>query len=268
MKPQISKCSIDEHHANQAIGSTLLKILIQQTPAHYLYAEEHKEESTPAQAFGSAIHEAILEPCLFKDKMIVEPKFEGKGSREARETWHLENHGRTILKADQYEIIQGILKNISKHKQASKLISEGHAEESLLWIDPETQVPCKTRPDFKHEKHVLVNVKSTNDASAEACKMQIASYAYHIQAAMELDGASIVFDHEFDEYVYLFVEKLPPYGVNCFSLGFESIAEGRALKHKGLSLLKKCQESGKYPCYDDSKIHPIGLPTWAFRTEE
>lgn len=263
----ILKCSIDEHHANEAIGSTLLKILIQQTPAHYLYAKEHKEEPTPAQAFGSAIHQAILEPSLFEERMIVEPIFQGKGSREARETWHLENHGKTILKADQYDIIKGIKKSISRHAQASKLISEGHAEETLLWTDPETKCSCKTRPDFKHEKHILVNVKSTNDASEEASKMQIASYLYHVQAAMELDGASIVFDREFDEYVYLFVEKVPPYGVNCFSLGFESIVEGRALKYKGLALLRQCLESGKYPCYDDSKIHPIGLPTWAFKLE-
>ena len=264
---EISRCSLEEHHASNAIGSTLLKVLIQQTPAHYLYEKEHREPPTPVQSFGSAIHEAILEPSLFKDKMVVEPKFEGKGSREAREVWHLENHGRTILKQDQHEIIRLILKNISKHKQASKLIVEGHAEESLFWIDQETGVQCKTRPDFKRENHILINVKSTNDASEDACRAQIAGFMYHVQAAMELDGAEAVYGHKFDQYMYLFVEKTGLCEVNCFQLGLESIEEGRALKHKGLSLLKKCIDSGHYPAYDDSIIKTIGLPTWAFKQE-
>lgn len=261
------KCSIEDHHKSEAVGSTLLKTIIKQTPAHYFHAKTHREESTPAQAFGTAIHAAILEPSYYIDRMVVEPKFGGVGSKSAREEWHLMNHGKIILKPDQAQTIEGILKSISNHKQASKLIVEGHAEESLFWTDQETGVACKTRPDFKRENHIIINVKSTEDASTEACRKAIGTYSYHIQAAMELDGAEAVYGHKFDQYIYLFCEKSAPFGINCFSLGFESIAEGRALKNQGLEILGRCQKSGIYPAYDDSQIHPIGLPTWAFKQE-
>lgn len=267
MKPHSIKCSLESHHSNDAIGSSLLKILIEQSPAHYLYAREHKSEPTPAQLFGSAIHEAILEPNLFKEKMVIEPKFEGTGSRAARETWHLENHGKTIIKPEQAEIITGIKKSLSKHAWASKLISDGHAEESLFWADPITNVLCKARPDFLHDKKIIVDIKSTSDCSPESFRRDMASFMYHVQAALYLDGASAVFEHEFEEFVIIACEKNPPFAVNCFHLGQETIDEGRALYFKALKILKQCQESGKYPAYDDSKIQLLGLPTWGFRSE-
>jgi hypothetical protein len=267
VNPHKRACPIQEHHANQAVGSSLLKILLNQSPAHYLHAKEHPEDPTPSMIMGSAIHSAILEPSYFIDNVVVEPKFAGTGSKALREEWHLENHGKIILKEDGFDSIKGILKSISKHKQASKLISEGHAEESLFWTDAETGIDCKARPDFKREGHILVDIKSTNDASPDAFRAQIAAYSYHLQAALYLDGASAVFGQQFDEFVIVAVEKGPPYAVNCFTLGIETINEGRAAYMKALQILKKCQDEKNYPCYDDSVIHPIGLPTWAFKQE-
>lgn len=260
------KCSIEEHHAHPSIGSSLTKILVEQSPAHYLYTKENRQAPTPVQAFGNAIHQAVLEPALFKKNMIAEPVFAGTGSRLAKEQWHLEHHGKTILKADQPEVIEGILKSISKHKQASKLISDGAAEESIFWTD-ETGVECKARPDFLREGHILVDIKSTQDASRQAFKKDIGNYLYHVQAALYLDGATAVFGQEFDKFIIIACEKTAPYAVNCFSLGQETIEEGRALYKQALKVLKKCQLANHYPAYDDSEIIPIGLNSYHFRTE-
>lgn len=262
-----SKCTIQEHHANEAIGSSLLKVLIDQSPAHYWYKKNNKTEPTPTQAFGSAIHQALLEPMLFKEKMIVEPVFGGTGSRAAREEWHLKNHGKTIIKADQLDAIEGILKSITNHKQACKLISDGHAEESLFWTH-ENGVACKARPDFVREGHILVDIKSTIDASYESFRKDIANYSYHVQAALYLDGATAVFGTEFTKFIIIACEKTAPFGVNCFSLGQETIEEGRAQYYKALETLKKCQDSKHYPNYSDNEIMPIGLPSWAYKNTE
>lgn len=265
MKAYKEKCTIEEHHKNDAVGSSLIRELINHSPAHYWHMKNNPKEPTPALVLGNAIHQAVLEPKLFKEQLAVEPVFGGTGSKLARENWHLANHGKTILKAEGLESIEGILSSISKHKQASKLISDGHAEESIFWTDEVSGVKCKARPDFIREGHIVVDIKSTLDANRFEFSKDIANFGYHIQAAMYLDGATALFGHEFDQFVIIACEKNAPFGINCFYLGQETLEEGRTLYMEALKTLAKCQAAGKYPNYNDSEIIPIGIPTWAFR---
>jgi exodeoxyribonuclease VIII len=274
------KCSIEEYNSYPAARNTLLKILIDRTPAHYLYALEHPSEPTPAKEMGSAIHQAMLEPKLFKEKMIVTPVFEGKTKdgkittnanatevKEKAAKWHMENHGKTILTPEQHYNIDGMLSAVSKHKKASELISEGHAEESLFWTDPETGIQCKARPDFIREGHILVDLKSTEDASPATFKKDCLKYGYHFQAAMYLDAATAVYGQTFDTFVIVAVEKSAPWGVCCHYITEETLREGQSLFYKSLGVLKKCMDTKTYPAYPN-ELMPLSLPTYGFRTEQ
>ncbi len=261
-------CSIEEHHAHPAVGSSLLRTLIDRSPAHYLTAREYPSPSTASQDFGNSIHQAILEPALFKEMCVVQPKFEGTGSRALRDQWHIKNEGKTIVTQCQLDTIHGILKSISAHKQASKLVSAGAPEESFFWEDPETKVQCKSRPDFLRDGHILVDVKSTRDASYKSFLADVVAYGYHIQAAMYLDGVSAVLDKKFDAFIIVACEKEAPFAVNTFQLDEETINEGRSIYTRALQTLKKCQDSGKFPAYPDDEIVSMSLPAWAFKSGE
>lgn len=259
-------CTMAEYHAHKAVGSSSLRTLINQSPAHYLFNRENPLESTPAQAFGTAIHQAILEPKQFRELAIVEPPFSGTGSRAAKDQWHLNNHGKTILKQDQMDTIEGILKSISAHKQASKLVSAGHAEESIFWTEPESGIECKARPDFIREGHIVVDVKSTADASYRSFQKDIANYGYHIQAAMYLDAATAITGQNHDTFIIIAVEKEAPYALQCFQLDEMTVREGQELYYSALQTLKQCQFTGIYPAYGE-QLTPIALPSWAVRGE-
>lgn len=264
--PAKIKMSAEEYHAHAAVGSSSLRTLIEKSPAHYIYEKENPSESTPSQALGTAIHTAILEPVKFLENSIIEPAFSGTGSRAAKEQWHLENHGKLILKGEQHDQIKGILGSISKHSIASKLISVGASEESLFWRDPDTQVLCKARPDFVREGHILVDIKTTRDASYKGFLGSIAGYGYHVQAAMYLDAATEVYGQTFDEFIIVAVEKEPPYAINVFLIDSTAISEGRALYMSALKTLAECLKSNKFPAYAEA-IKSASLPTWAYRME-
>lgn len=269
MKPDFTGrliCSMEDYHAAPHVGSSGLRTLIDQSPAHYLYNRENPSAPTPSQSFGTAIHQAILEPKVFMDNAIVPPEFSGTGSRSEKDKWYIANHGKTILKQDQFDAIHGILNSILKHKQASKLISSGYAEESLFWKDAESGVMCKARPDFVREGHIVVDVKSTLDASYHSFQKDVANYGYHIQAALYLDACSAILGGNYDTFIILAVEKEAPYCVNCFQLNEHAIQEGREQYYYALKTLKKCQESGVYPGYPEVLI-PVDLPTWAIKGE-
>lgn len=268
IKPYKLKCSIEEHHASAAVGSTMIKVMIERTPAHYLHAIENPRKDTAALKFGRDLHQAILEPKHFKENLIVPPVFAGVGSKLAREQWYLKNHGKTIVDAEDLEVIEKILKNISKHKQASKLLTDGNAEESIFWEDAETGILCKIRPDFIRDGHIVIDPKSTQDASEVEFKKDIGNRLYHVSAAMYLDGCTAFFGTEFDKFIFIACEKEGICAVDTFNLNQESIEEGRFLYKNALKKLKACRESGHYQAYDDSKINPIGLNSYHYRSEK
>lgn len=270
-------CSLEEYHRAAAVGSSSLRTLIDRSPAHYLHDRETPSEPTAAQKYGSAIHMAALEPLKFKLNTRVEPVFEGRTKKgelttnpnaievkEKRDIWHMENHGKAIVTQGEYNVIQGILNSLSKHKQASKLMAAGAAEESYFWRDPETGIYCKARPDFLRDGHIMVDLKTTANASYHAFQKDLANYGYHIQAAFYLDGISEVLGKAHDSFNIIAVEKEPPFGLICFDLDKHMIAEGRAAYQQALKILKTCMDSGSYPGYPE-QLTPISLPTWAVK---
>lgn len=260
------KMSAEEYHAHGAVGSSSLRTLLEKSPAHYIYEKNNPAESTPAQAFGTAIHAAILEPKLFLENVVIEPVFSGKGSVSERALWHLENHGKLILKGEQHDQINGILNSLSAHSIASKYISSGSSEESLFWHDHDTKIICKARPDFVREGHILVDIKTTRDASFKGFQASIAGYGYHIQAAMYLDAATAVYGQEFDEFIIVAVEKEPPYAINIFLIDEDAIREGRALYMSALKTLNECFKKNVFPAYAEA-IKSVSLPSWSYRME-
>lgn len=262
--PAKVSCTVEEYHAHPAVGSSSLRTLIEQSPAHYLHERLNPSEPTPAQRYGTAIHQAILEPDAFHKNAIVEPEFAGKGSVAAKLEWHLENHGRLILKSDQYDAIKGMLKSISMHKLAFKFVSLGASEASLFWKDHQSGIACKARPDFVREGHILVDIKTTEDASYRSFQKTIANYGYHVQAALYLDGATEVHGTKFDEFIIMAIEKSAPYAINCFLLDEDMIMEGRSLYYKALKMLAECHKTEKFPAYPEV-LSPITLLSWAYQ---
>lgn len=264
---KVSNMTMDYYHQAPAVGSSSIRTLIQRSPAHYLYEKTHPSESTPTQLFGQLIHSAILEPKLFEKDAIVKPEFSGAGSRAKSEEWHLEHHGKMIMKREQFDCVQGILKSIKDHPLASKIVGSGRQEESIFWTDPETGIECKARFDFLHDGQFVVDVKTTLDASYAQFRKDIANYGYHIQAAHYLEAAQLAYGANYDKYLILAPEREAPHCVSLFILDENAIAEGRALRLQALKTLANCIKSGIFPGYPQQIIN-IDLPTWGYKAEE
>jgi hypothetical protein len=257
--------SLEEYHANEAIGSSSIKNILR-SPAHYLYESQNPSEPTTAMAFGTACHEAILEPEKFLANVTVMPKFEGTGSRAAKDQWLLENHGKRILKAEDLANIHGMLKAISGHKTARSLLSGGRAEESYFDECPETGIKRKARPDFLRDGHIIVDVKTTIDASPEAFAKAIANFNYHISGAYYLDVVGNVLGRKFDQFVIIAIEKEAPYGISVHMLEESTIEAGQYLYRKALRTLSECRKTNNFHGYPDH-ILTTAIPPWAFPAE-
>lgn len=263
--PSRVKMTNEAYHLHPAVGSSDLKLILR-SPAHYRYEKENPSDPTPAMQFGTACHQALLEPALYEQSVEM-PVFEGKGSRAKKEEFLLANHGKLILKPAQKEAIGGILRAVSSHKTARGLLAGGAAEEAFFWQDQSTGIICKCKPDFLRNGRIVVDPKTTFDAEPTVFAKQIAKLQYHLSGAFYLDGVTAVTGEKHDQFINIAIESEEPHGISVHLLDEATIDAGRFLYKKALKILRECKDKNEWPSYPD-QILTTAIPHWAFPAED
>lgn len=260
--------SADQYHSHPAVGHSGL-VRIMRSPAHYENYLRNPPESTPAMQLGTAFHTALLEHDRFSQDFVVAPKFDRrtKEGKAAAEAWEADNAGKNALTAEQMQAIKAMAYIVHCHAGATKLLACGLAEMSAFWIDQETGIECKCRPDFLSMSGEavtgIVDVKTCCDASVEGFARAIASLGYDVQAAFYQDGLKAMTGRTISFY-FIAVEKEAPYAVAAYKASDEVIEVGRAKYRGALQLLKWCREKNQWPAYQPGgEIEEISLPRWA-----
>ena len=248
----------DVYRSAPGVNVSALKDAI--TPAHYRATRESASpsEPTPAQVFGRAFHAAALEG---RTAYAVKPEGmnfttkEGKAWRDAQTL--------PILSQAEAKAIAGMSASLMAHPVAVNVLgSGGRAEVSCFKRDAATGLMLKGRADFltrdANDLTAIVDLKTCGfgDASEAAFSREVVKWKYHQQAAFYLDlfGASF--------FLFIAVEKEPPFAVNCFHLDAEAIAKGRAANAAALESIAAAESSGQWNSYP-AKLHTLSLPHWA-----
>ncbi len=267
---EIIRNGIEEYHEDARLGSTVARMMLR-SPAHARLEMNKKHSlSTPAQVFGIAAHYAILEPDEFEKKVAVEPTGINKRTKSGAaeyEGWLFENSGKVIISARQAAHIERMGSAVRKHSAASSILKNGFPEASFFWKDPETDIECKCRPDYLREGHIIVDVKTCEDASFFGFQRQLTNLKYHFQASWYLSGVSEVTQRTYDTFLIIAVEKSPPYGVAVYALDHATIEIGDILRRKALKRFRSCLESDHWPGYP-ATIEPMNLSPWGFKEGE
>ena len=115
---------------------------------------------------------------------------------------------------------------------------------------------------------LIVDLKSTEDASAAGFSRSCANYRYHVQAAYYLDIANAVMDRRFTAFVFIAVEKSPPYQVAVYHADYEMIMAGRMEYRRLVDLYHECRVFDHWPGLNDGRIEAISLPRLATRNND
>jgi exodeoxyribonuclease VIII len=147
-------------------------------------------------------------------------------------------------------------KRIFAHPAANTILNmAGICEQSYQWKDSETGEICKSRPDFHTaDNSLLVDLKTTEDASMFGFQKSIHSFRYHVQAAWYLRSLA-----EAEQFVFIAVEKKPPYLVAVYNASKEMVEAGNRAADKNLALLAECRKSNKWVGYSDIQQEGLGF---------
>lgn len=255
---------------------------LMKTPAHYrAWLDEEQQAETPALIFGRALHAAVLEPDTFDLHFAIErdhpyrrptsaQRLAKKPSADtlmAIEYWdqiERELAGKTVIGEDDAKAICGMRESVLAHPLAGRLLEGGIAEATAIWNDPRQALLCKARMDYYlPERGVVVDLKSTEDASPEEFARSVARYRYHVQHA-HYASAFAATGNELRAFLFVAVEKTPPYAVAVHCIDAEAEGRGVELRDRAMDTLNRCLASDSWPAYEP-RIHNLSLPVWALR---
>ena len=253
-----------EYHASHAISKSGLD-KIARSPAHYQAAKEEAAESTDARAFGAAFHDYILLPEVFQAAYTVLPEdFNGRTKDGKALIESIKESGQIVLKPEWVEAIKGMAAAVAAHPKAAALLTGGQPEVSIFWQDQDTGIDCRCRPDYIHPSGIIVDLKSTIDASAVAFSKSCANYRYHVQDAFYSEGFYQATETWPRGFVFIAVEKTAPYAVACYTLDDAAKERGRELYQQDLHTLQAAQAANAWTAYSN-QIETLSLPAWAIR---
>ena len=240
---------------------------IRRSPAHLKWRMDNPPEATPALIFGQALHAAVLTPEDYGRQFAVMPCTDRrtKAGREAWEAAAAEAQGRTQIAFDWAEQIADMVQAVRGNPMAARLLDGPH-ETSYFWADALTGEGCKCRTDAETDigdMHLIVDVKTCQDASTDAFMRDALHYGYDVQAAMYTDGVRTVTDRE-AMFVFIAVEKTPPYAVNILQADTLFMQHGQDRYRHLLGLYHECRQRNQWPGYTGfgGDIASLGLPAW------
>ena len=257
----------DEYHARPEISKSGLD-LINKAPKlyhwHHIDAAGEPFNRTPAMQLGSFVHTATLEPNLWGNDYIRQPKFgRKKAELEAAEEFAIENADKVVVPADMYEHAVQAAIAVRKHPIAASLLREGEAEVSMLARDEETGLGIRGRADWVRPSGSLVDLKTSRSAERRSYWYSVRDYRYDVQAAFYLDLAKRCgVESEEQIFYWIVVEPKPPYMVAVYWASTGMVAAGREKYILDLATYKACLDTNKWPGYGEDGELGTEAPRW------
>jgi hypothetical protein len=245
MKILKDKLSHDDYYQNtEYVSNSMLNNLSGNSPEYFRFRLDNPQLATPAMKFGSALHVNVLQPSEFNKNYAVAPKFDKRtkvGKADYAE-FQKKNFFKTVITEAEFELIEQMTMKLMKDSAIKQLLSGGEKEKIITWHNETHDVECKGMLDcYKPKPNIIIDLKTTQDASYNGFRRSILKYKYHKQAAFYMDAV------EADEFYIVAIEKSPPFNMNVFQIGDDMLDDGRYMYNQELEIYNYCMKNDYWP---------------------
>ena len=272
------------------------------SPAHWLARYGPEAEPTfpsIAMIIGTALHCRVLEPEVFDGSFVDRSSLdkelnisqlkaaldeEGIEYKKAAKKPELEAllypdgkpvDKRTSLSKEDYAIVCGMADALRTHDITGAWFDPGRtnyrkANEVSMYVEASAEtfgLPIKGRLDRLEKTAngwMILDLKTTDDASPSGFQRKAFQMGYHIQAAFYTDLVAKVFgcDPDSVEFMFCAIERKRPHGIGLYRAGTEMTDMGRKAYKRALQVLSFCKTRDKFPGYEPV-ITDLMPPAWA-----
>ena len=258
----------EEYHADPAFSKSDLDAAAKSGKHLYDKLFGPKRESTPAFDFGTAFHAAALPGEDFDQVAVRMPDGLKKTTKEGK-AFMAEHKGKILLNSSDAYALDQMMLSMTEHPIGLSLLNGdlmGKSEQSYFAVDPESGLDIKCRPDYI-TSDLIIDLKTTLDASPKGFQSSLVSYRYYVQAAHYLDCVEMATGTRPKAFLFLAVEKKRPFGVAAYIADDAMIEVGREHARRDLQKIAEWKASNIWPGYSD-RAEIISLPKWMLPKED
>lgn len=256
---------MDDYQGNESYSRSDL-MLIKQSPYHLrakkegIYPKPDKE--SPSMIMGQLFHCLVLEPHLFDEQFLVMGEMDRrtKAGKELYQFYLDEAKGRATVDIKHYSKARIMADNVLEHEIARKALKGCLIERSLFWVDEETGLNFKCRPDaYNPDNGIVVDLKSTKDAAFRPMQRSCVTYGYFLQAAM-IREAIRALGLKFTKFILLCAENSEPYATAPIVFDDNAIDSGLNEFNYLKRILARCIQENRF---DHHPLRTMFYPDWA-----
>jgi len=278
LKLNYEKSLLDEKVYRSADGWAASDLrLLAKSYGHYKHKIDFPEDYsyTAALRAGTIVHACVLEPERFDEEFVVPPEINKrtKAGKEEWAEWESENGDKFALTAEEYDKAMVIRHHVMRNERAAELFTGGMAEVPVVW---EEEINGKTykmkgRADYVKvigDQLLVLDLKTTQEATYDAFQRSVMKWDYCTQAQHYRRGFEVLHPGMDVSFIWIPVEKQPPYGCQIFQATPEIYEYGQALREQGfknLELGESNPELAHLPYSDE--IQRMKLPQWFKRQQ-
>lgn len=269
-----------EYRAAAGISNSMLKAIALDgdepgSPAHFVQAFNDPNLDSDALFIGRMVHSKILTPdeplpgiiqipetypapadcsAVKQKKAMPGDPLPWHGAAKFCKKWVLDQSaaGLRPMSEEQIKMMGGIVTAIANDPICQIIFNAGKSEVSLFKQHHrnDRMILRKARLDWVSPSIALVDIKTCQDARACEFDSVIWRRRYYVQAAYYLDlWNDLNPDDQKSIFVFIAVEKAPPFAIQIFQLSGSDIDNGRYEYRRNLSLVMECMATGIWPGY-------------------
>lgn len=280
-EPGVYEISHADYHADPVPGGSLSstgarRLLPPSCPARFRWEQDNPPEPAASLDTGSAAHDTLLgggpEIVVIPDEITAK---DGNWSTAKAKAMveEVRARGAVPVKPAVWAEVEAMVASVRAHPIAGRLFEpgSGQPEASLFWQDEPTGIWRRARldwlPDRRGRRLIVPDLKTCLSAHRDKFVKSAADYGYHQQAPYYLDGIRALGLDDDPAFVFVAVEKRPPYLVNVIQLDVTAMRIGAALNRQAIEIFAECQRTGEWPGYSKD-IELASLPAWYERAHE
>jgi hypothetical protein len=262
--PGFYRGPLQKYLKSEGVNRSFLLDLVTTCPAEARYNQEQPID-TASTRLGSAEHCALLEPKRFEREYVILPGDCQPGSgagmkarKEAFEAWAFAG-GQTIITSTEMQNIREMQSVIESDQNCIGLLKTGEAELSGYYIEPEFNVLCKFRTDWKDDaRSLVVDLKTAKTVQHFPFRSSAYDHGYDIQAYLGLRGLKILTGEDY-EFKFIVIASKGFHGLKVYEADPDLLKSGEDRYFHGLELYTECLKVGIWDRYD-SRPQPLGVP--------
>lgn len=214
------------------------------------YHSQEPRDST-AMLLGRAIHCAVLEPSEFASRYAT---WDGASRRgKEYERFAADHAEQDIMTRAECDLAAKVAHAVRSSYAAELLDAIEWVERGFGWIDGDTKIACKCRPDAYLRGAVLLDLKTTRAASIRAFARDAGSYCYDAQLSFYRHGLRCN-EVPARDVLVLTAQTVAPFDVVVYRLREDRLAEGERLWRGWLRQVAECRRLNSWPGVANNQV--------------